>query len=108
MPSRLEYLYGILPTTPFFDDIATNRIARFVERENARGFIALAAKADAVQILYAYLVEQKKLLREKQPFAPQQTGADLLLRQTNNALEHYLHGNAAGPEPGSELDLAGI
>lgn len=108
MPSRLEYLYGILPTTPLFDDIAVDRIARFVERENSRGFIAVAAKADAVELLYTYLFEQKKVLREKQPFTPQQTGADLFLRQMDNALQNYWHGAAPGPEPGSELDLAGI
>jgi len=108
MPSRLEYLYGILPTTPLFDEVKTTQIARYVERESSRGFIPLVAKAEAVGLLYDYLFEQRRLLREKQPFSPEQTGADLILKQINNALQHHWHGAAAGPEPGTELDLAGI
>ena len=108
MPSRLEYLYGILPTTPLFDQGKANQIARYVERESSRGFIPVVAKGEAVELLYAYLFEQRKLLREKQPFVPAQTGADFILKQINNALQHQWHGATSGPEPGTELDLAGI
>jgi len=104
LPARLEYLYGVLPTTPFSDTHDAQRIAEFVKRENARGQIPLRDKAYAVEVLYKYLFEQYKVIRGKQPFAPQETGASLVLRQIENALQHHWHGTS-GQEPGSELDL---
>ena len=104
LPARLEYLFGVLPTTPFFDGDGARVIAEFVKRENVRGRVPAADKARAVEIFYAYLFAQNKFLREKHPFTPVNSGADLSLRQMNNALQTYWH-KAAESEPGSELDL---
>jgi hypothetical protein len=75
---------------------------------SVRGVLSAGEKTSAVEILYNYLFQQRKLLRENKPLAPQQTAADLIVSQVNSTLQHYWHGVASGPEPGSELDLAGI
>jgi hypothetical protein len=104
LPARLEYLFGVLPTTPFADDLTARRIAEFVKRENSRGHLAAKAKAEAVEVFYGYLFERFQFLRDKQPFTPAWNGASLVLRQMNNALESYWN-HSAEPEPGSELDM---
>src|SRR5579872_139952 len=104
LPARLEYLFGVLPTTPFGDAVTAQRIAQFVRRENAQGNLTAKAKADAVELLYAHLFERFKFLRDMQPFTPVWNGASLVLRQMNNALESYWN-HTAEPAPGSELDM---
>ncbi len=104
LPARIEYLYGVLPTVPFFDDLSAKKISDFISRENSRGNISAKDKANSLEVLYSYLFGQYQFLREQQPLAPSQSGASLVLRQIDNTLQHYWHGEA-GPEPGSELDI---
>ena len=103
LPARLEYLFGLLPTTPFADHDTARLIAYFVKRESTRGRLAASEKARAVEIFYGYLYGQFQLLRDKQPFAPSWNGASLVLRQMNSAIQGYLN-RGGEPEPGSELD----
>jgi hypothetical protein len=75
-----------------------------LSRENSNGNIPPREKANCLEMFYSYLFGQYEFLRDQQPLAPSQSGASLVLRQMDNALQHYWHGKA-GPEPGSELDL---
>jgi hypothetical protein len=104
LPARLEYLFGVLPTTPFADHDTARLIADFVKRESTRGRLAASEKARAVEIFYAHLYGQFGFLRDKQPFAPSWNGASLVLRQMNSSLEGYRN-RSDEPEPGSELDI---
>jgi hypothetical protein len=104
LPARLEYLFGVLPTTPLNDGLTAERIAEFVRRENVRGYLSATDKANAVEVFYSYLYEQYQFFRDKQPFAPAWNGASLAFRQMNNALQTFWH-RTGEPEPGSELDL---
>jgi hypothetical protein len=101
----LEYLFGVLPTTPFGDDLTARRIAEFVKRENLYGHLGARAKAEAVEVFYAYLFERFQFLRDSQPFTPELNGASLVLRQMNNALESFWNHGSAEAAPGSELDI---
>jgi hypothetical protein len=104
LPARLEYLYGVLPTTPLNDGLKAEQIADSIRRENSRGYVVGTEKARAVEVFYSYLYEQYQLLRDRQPFAPTWNGASLALRQMNNALQVFWH-RTSEIEPGSELDV---
>ena len=104
LPARLEYLYGVLPTTPFNDNLKAERIAESVRRENSRGYAVASEKARAVEVFYSYLYEQYQLLRDMQPFVPVRNGASLALRQMNNALQVFWN-RSSEVEPGAELDV---
>jgi len=104
LPTRLEYLFGALPTTPFLDGHTAQRMAEYVKRENSRGYLPAVEKARAVEVFYSYLFDLNRTIRAKQPFVPANNGATLALRQINSALQNYWH-KTREPEPGSELDL---
>jgi hypothetical protein len=104
LPARLEYIYGILPTTPFNDELTAKRIAESVRRENSRGHVIGTEKARASEVFYSYLYDQYQLLREMQPFVPARNGASLALRQMNNALQVFWN-RSSEIEPGAELDV---
>jgi hypothetical protein len=105
LPARLEYLFGVIPTTPVFDEHIANALAYYVERENTRGQLNANEKATAVEVFYKYLFEQKKNIRDKQPLGPVKTGAALVLDMMNDHLQHFWHKQTSGSEPGAELDL---
>ncbi len=104
LPSRMEYLFGIIPTTPIADDSVAHRLAEVVTRESSR-YVTAKEKAKAVELLYRYLFEQKTGFRTDLPFAPLRTGADLVLEMINHNLQRFWNKITAGSEPGAELDL---
>jgi hypothetical protein len=104
LPGRMEYLCGIIPTTPVFDETKTRRLAEFVSRENS-GQLGARDKAYAAEVLYSYLFNQKQILRDAQPLAPAKTGAILVLQMMDHHLQHFWHRQSAGSDPGAELDL---
>ncbi len=105
LPARLEYLFGVLPTTPIFDEHVGTTLAYYVTRENSRGQISAKEKATAVEVFYKYLFDQKLTIHDKQPLAPAKNGANLVLEMINDHLQRFWHPGTSGPEPGSELDL---
>jgi hypothetical protein len=101
LASRLEYLFGVLPTTPIFDEVAAKELAEFVKIENARGDLGGFQKARAVDVLYQYLVRQKRTLTN--PLAEPE-GAAYVLRKIDQALTHFR--NATVPaHPPDPLDI---
>jgi hypothetical protein len=105
LPARLEYLFGVIPTTPILDLHVARQLAEVVGRENSRAHVTAKEKANAVEILYRYLFQQKTFLRDTQPLAPEKTGANFVLGMINHHLQHFWDKKASGPDPGAELDL---
>jgi hypothetical protein len=102
LAGRLEYLYGVIPTTPIFDKDVARQLAEFVKTESTRSRISAHQKVRAVEILYAYLLRQKKI--DLTPFSNSaSTGASYVLKHIAGALEHFR--NSSGSAHDDELDL---
>ncbi len=97
LAARLEYLYGVLPSTPIFDNTTAQQLSRFVELENTRGELMRHQKARAVDIFFRYLVAQKRAM--SRPIAIENTGADYVLLKIDQALRHSQNIYAAVNEP---------
>ena len=89
-PERLEYLYGILPTTPFTErhtGIAITRILR-KEQETAAG-VPGSIKARAAQQLYDYLMRERRKLRKRATGAAELDGSKYVLDHMAKALDAF-------------------
>jgi len=62
LTGRLEYLYGILPTTPFTDKRTADRIGDIVNNEVVRGEIGLHQTLRAVELFFDYLNQENNFL----------------------------------------------
>jgi hypothetical protein len=105
LPERLEYLYGILPTTPLSNPSAARKIAEVLEHESSHDSVAGSEKAYAVRAVYSYLASEERRLRSQLPLLPTgENGAVYLLRKIGECLHHFKTGErtAAGPD---SLDL---
>jgi len=60
LADRVEYLYGVLPSTPILDEGTANFLADFVKRESRFGEVSILAKLQAVEGFYGYLLAQAK------------------------------------------------
>lgn len=86
LTGRLEYLHGIIPTTPIFDGDTAQRLADYVRQESARGHSPAFQKANAVEVLVDYLSRQRTL--NATPFN-RDCGADYVLKNARAALQHF-------------------
>ena len=104
LAARLEYLYGIIPATPILEKEVANQLAHLLEIENTRGGIAAYQKVRAVEILYGYLLRQKKT--NATPFSESvNTGASYVLRQIAGAIDNFKNVNARAPVGPDPLDF---
>jgi hypothetical protein len=89
---RIEYLYGIIPTTPIFDQNIARQLAEHVRVEMARGRTNVHQRVRAVEKLHAYLVQQQR--RQVAPFSgSDDTGASYVLKHIEGALNHFRNVN---------------
>jgi hypothetical protein len=87
LSGRVEYLYGVIPTTPILDSAVADRLADFIRNENTRGELSGYQKVRAVEVFYEYLQSQRKA--NATPFSTaQQTGAEYILSQMHGAIQH--------------------
>jgi hypothetical protein len=96
---RIEYLYGIIPTTPIFDQTVAEQLADYVRIEMARGRTNIYQRVRAVETLYAYLLRQREAQIAPLPHSAD-TGTDYVLKQIDGALKHFRNVNtkADGPD----------
>ena len=88
LAARIEYLYGVIPTTPIIDRDVAARLSEFVKNENARGRAFSHQRLQAVEIFHSYLVRQKRAMET--PFsASGDNGASYVLGQIEGAIEHF-------------------
>jgi len=85
--SRVEYLYGILPTTIISSRPYVESIAKIVEREAAGLAVTWSMKIQCVELLFRHLKEQYMLWTNSFPnFGGGETGASYVLDQIEGAL----------------------
>ena len=105
LPERLEYLYGILPTTPFSSPSVGRRIAEVLAHESNHDGVAGSEKAYAVSALHGYLLAEERKLRCRLPLLPAgENGAVYLLKKIGECLHHFKTGERTSAGPDS-LDL---
>lgn len=104
LAGRLEYLYGIIPTIPIFDKLVARQLAEFVSIESTRGRVNSHQKASAVEILYSYLLRQKKM--DATPFSgSNDTGSAYILKHIAEAIGHFRRSSSGSQSEADELDF---
>ena len=101
LAARMEYLYGVIPTTPIVDRDVAAKLSEFVKNENVRGRAYSHQRLQAVEIFHDYLVRQRKT-RETPFSASEDTGAHYVLGQIAGAIEHFKNitaGSISVPDP---------
>jgi len=104
LSGRIEYLFGIIPTTPILDLKVSSRLADFVKNENTRSELGGYQKVRAVELFYEYLVEQN--VTNATPFSTLQgTGAAYVLKQIAGAIQHGRNATSAASNDTDPLDF---
>ena len=104
LAARIEYLYGVIPTTPIFDRDVADRLSEFVKNESARGRTFSHQRLQAVEIFHSYLVRQKRATET--PFSGSvDNGASYVLGQIEGAIEHFKNIAAVSPGVPDPLDF---
>lgn len=104
LAGRLEYLYGVIPSTPIFDRSVAKQLSDFVRNENIRGDISPYQKIRAVELFYSYLLRQKK--NDATPFWEESnSGASYVLKHIASAIEHFRSSNPTRTIESDPLDL---
>jgi hypothetical protein len=87
---RIEYLYGVLATTPISDAQVVARIADFTRRENDRNELSARERVLAIEAFLGFLQGEMKRLREKNPFfSVRQSGAAYVIRSMEMTVNRF-------------------
>jgi hypothetical protein len=65
LAERVEYIFGVIPTTTITDDITMKSLGEVVARENSVGYVSEQAKSIAVNRFFDYLYDQAVLFAER-------------------------------------------
>lgn len=104
LAGRIEYLWGVVPTTPVFDKDVARQLSEFVKIESTRGRIGGFQRVSAVELLYTYLLRQRKA--SLTPFSESSSaGATYVLRHMAEAIEHFRRAGSGVSGAPDELDL---
>jgi hypothetical protein len=101
---RIEYLYGVIPTTPIFEPEVAAHLAEFVKLESDRGEISAFQKVRAVECFYQYLSRQREA--NSTPFSNfKETGATYVLTHITGAIQNFRNITKGTPETPDALDF---
>jgi hypothetical protein len=104
LAGRLEYLYGVIPTIPVFEKPVARQLAEIVKLESVRGRVPVHQKAGAVEILYSYLLSQRK--SGFTPFTETvDSGGAYAVKQVAGAIEHFYGKASVRSTEADALDL---
>lgn len=85
---RLEYLYGVLPTTPFFNRTYAESVSKTLDREASGAEVPWVFKLQAVELLFRHLKEQHAAGVISFPqFGGADTGASYVLDRIERTIE---------------------
>jgi hypothetical protein len=102
---RVEYLYGVIPTTPFTDETAAQSVLRVLRREHSSGDVPAYLKARAVRVFYEYLLREHERFARSSPFpGATSKGSAYVLQKIAHTLAHF-RGDPAESEDVDPLDL---
>lgn len=103
LSDRLEYLYGVIATTPIADEDMLKYLAQFVDRENKLGSLTIEARRQAVENFYRYLLDQATSLArasgETFDIGSSGSGTSYVLRQMRSCLERLRSRTKITEEP---------
>jgi hypothetical protein len=98
LSTRIEYLYGVIPTTPILDRSVANQLGEAVRNESARGEIGHYQQMRTVEIFYEYLARQSG--KNVTAFsASEDTGSAYVLGHIADAIKQYKNVNARFKKP---------
>jgi len=101
LSTRIEYLYGVIPTTPILDRSVANQLGDVVRNESIRGEIGHYQQMKTVEIFHDYLARQSR--GNATPFsASENTGSAYVLGHIAEAIKQYKNVNAQfsrNPDP---------
>jgi hypothetical protein len=101
---RIEYLYGILPTTPLTNRAIADRLADVIRNESVRGGISSYQTVEPVELFLRYLDEERQFLSN--PFLESvETGRHYVLAGIKDALDRFRNVNVRPPAERDVLDL---
>jgi hypothetical protein len=104
LSERIEYLYGVLPTTPITDQDLAARLGAVINLEGHTGDVSASRKAGAVRDFLVFLKLQAAARREKNPFYDQsESGAAYVLAAMERSVDRFF--GDKGAELPSELDF---
>lgn len=87
LTGRFEYLFGVIPETPIFDQQVASQLGGWVKMEIDRGDIDVLQKVRALDAFHRYLWAQSQVLVT--PFRQEgKSGADYVLTHMRNAIAH--------------------
>jgi hypothetical protein len=104
---RIEYLYGVLATTPIADTKVVARIADFTKRESDRNDLSRRERVVAVEAFLVFLRAEMNRLREKNPFYNgRRSGAAYVINSMEIAVARFYRGtDLTGTSERNPLDL---
>jgi hypothetical protein len=103
---RIEYLYGVIPVTPFSDDKVVAKLANSINRESQRGYATGAEAARAVELMLEFFKKEKARIRERNPFFdPDRSGAVYVLDAMERAVRRFFKLDEGAKTKSDQLDL---
>ena len=102
--SRIEYIYGIIPSVPISDRATADRLAGYVNAETQRA-PSSHHKAEAVKCLVDFLDDELQRTRVNNPFFDaSRSGAAYVVNAIRNSLYRYYNQGPTGANE-DQLDL---
>ena len=101
---RIEYLFGIIPTTSIFEPEVAAQLAEFVRLESERGVTNAFQRVRAVELFFQYLSRQREA--NATPFSNlRETGAAYVLKHISGAIQDFRNITKGTPETPDALDF---
>jgi hypothetical protein len=104
LAGRIEYLYGILATTPLTEKGVADRLADFVNNESLRGGIGAHQTVTAVEAFFHYLIREEQFLSNGFLGAAE-TGRAYVLNHIERAIERFKNESVNSPAGPDVLDV---
>jgi hypothetical protein len=104
LSGRIEYLYGILATTPFTDKRVAERLADIVRNESIRGGVTSYQTLAGVEEFYRYLLDEDKYLSNSFLQASE-TGRAYVLHKIEEGIEHFKNAGLKFSQGPDVLDM---
>lgn len=102
--SRIEYIYGVIPSVPISDRATAARLATYVNAESQRA-PSSRQKAEAVKCLVDFLDDELQRTRVHNPFFDSsRSGASYVVNAIQNSLHRYYNQRPTS-ENEDQLDL---
>lgn len=104
LSGRIEYLYGILATTPLTDKRIAERLADIVRNESLRGGVSSYQTVNAVETFYQYLLDEDKFLSNLFVQSAE-TGRAYVLNKISESIDLFKRSGTRSPRGPDELDV---